>query len=243
MKRYIVGIDLGTSNTVVAYVEAGTDEIRIFDIDQLVGLGEVGARELLPSVRYHPAQGELASGDLQLPWSGADKREMQAAVIGRLARTLGAQVPGRLVTSAKSWLSHASVDRLAPILPWGADDEVGKVSPVTASASYLAHVRAAWNHRFPHALLEDQDVVLTVPASFDDGARALTLEAARAAPARRASGRFLRLAVSSSRDAWRRTRSDASRAGLRCGRRHDGPHTYQGAFRGRRTATDPHWRR
>ncbi|WP_031360075.1 Hsp70 family protein [Caballeronia sordidicola] len=181
MKRYIVGIDLGTSNTVVAYVEAGTDEIRIFDIDQLVGLGEVGARELLPSVRYHPAQGELASGDLQLPWSGADKREMQPAVIGRLARTLGAQVPGRLVTSAKSWLSHASVDRLAPILPWGADDEVGKVSPVTASASYLAHVRAAWNHRFPHALLEHQDVVLTVPASFDDGARALTLEAARIA--------------------------------------------------------------
>ena len=181
MKRYIVGIDLGTSNTVVAYVEAGTDEIRIFDIDQLVGLGEVRARELLPSVRYHPAQGELAPGDLKLPWNGADNPEMQPAVIGRLARTLGAQVPGRLVTSAKSWLSHASVDRLAPILPWGADDEVGKVSPVTASASYLAHVRAAWNHRFPRALLEDQDVVLTVPASFDDGARALTLEAARIA--------------------------------------------------------------
>src|SRR5476649_314125 len=181
MKRYIVGIDLGTSNTIVAYVEAGTDEIRIFDIDQLVGLGEVGARALLPSVRYHPAPGELAPGDLQLPWSGASKHEPQPAVIGHLARTLGAQVPGRLVTSAKSWLSHASVDRLAPILPWGADDEVGKVSPVTASASYLAHVRAAWNRRFPHALLEDQDVVVTVPASFDDGARALTLEAARIA--------------------------------------------------------------
>ena len=181
MKQYIVGIDLGTSNTVVAYVEAGTDEISIFDIDQLVSLGEVGARELLPSVRYHPAPGELAPGDLQLPWSGANERETQPAVIGHLARTLGGQVPGRLVTSAKSWLSHASVDRLAPILPWGADDEVGKVSPVTASASYLAHVRAAWNRRFPHALLEDQDVVLTVPASFDDGARALTLEAARIA--------------------------------------------------------------
>ena len=181
MKQTIVGIDLGTSNTVVAYVEAGADEISIFDIDQLVGLGEVGARALLPSVRYHPAPGELAPGDLQLPWSGANKHETPPAVIGHLARTLGVQVPGRLVTSAKSWLSHASVDRLAPILPWGADDEVGKVSPVTASASYLAHVRAAWNRRFPHALLEDQDVVLTVPASFDDGARALTLEAARIA--------------------------------------------------------------
>ncbi|CAN7721558.1 Hsp70 family protein [Caballeronia sp. LjRoot31] len=181
MKRTIVGIDLGTSNTVVAYVEAGSDEISIFDIDQLVGLGEVGARELLPSVRYHPAPGELAPGDLQLPWSGANKHDTQPAVIGHLARTLGAQVPGRLVTSAKSWLSHASVDRLAPILPWGALAVTGKVSPVTASASYLAHVRAAWNRRFPHALLEDQDVVLTVPASFDDGARALTLEAARIA--------------------------------------------------------------
>ncbi|WP_009915010.1 Hsp70 family protein, partial [Burkholderia humptydooensis] len=100
---------------------------------------------------------------------------------GTLARALGAQVPGRLVTSAKSWLSHASVDRLAPILPWGAADDGGKVSPVAASASYLAHVRAAWNRRFPDAPLEQQDVVLTVPASFDDGARSLTLEAARLA--------------------------------------------------------------
>jgi molecular chaperone DnaK (HSP70) len=107
MKQTIVGIDLGTSNTVVAYVEAGADEISIFDIDQLVGLGEVGARALLPSVRYHPAPGELAPGDLQLPWSGANKHETPPAVIGHLARTLGVQVPGRLVTSAKSWLSPA----------------------------------------------------------------------------------------------------------------------------------------
>ncbi len=102
-------------------------------------------------------------------------------MFGRLAATLGAQVPGRLVASAKSWLSHASVDRTAPILPWGADEEVGKISPVAASASYLGYVSAAWNHQFPDARLEDQDVVLTVPASFDEGARALTLEAARMA--------------------------------------------------------------
>jgi hypothetical protein len=188
MKRYVVGIDLGTSNTVVAYVEPGADEIRVFDVDQLVGLGEIGAEPMLPSARYHPAPGEFAPGDLQLPWRGADDRDNRDgrddrpdAVVGRLARTLGAQVPGRLVSSAKSWLSHASVDRLAPILPWGAPDDVAKVSPVAASASYLAHVRAAWNHRFPDAPLEAQDVVLTVPASFDDGARALTLEAARLA--------------------------------------------------------------
>ncbi|WP_028216613.1 Hsp70 family protein [Paraburkholderia oxyphila] len=185
MKRYVVGIDLGTSNTVVAYAEAGADEIRVFDIEQLTAPGEVSAQPLLPSSRYHPAPGELAPGAVQLPWPAAaapeGAAEAVAPVVGRLARTLGAQVPGRLVASAKSWLSHASVDRLAPILPWGAPDEVGKVSPVDASASYLAHVRAAWNHRFPHAPLEEQDVVLTVPASFDDGARALTLEAARRA--------------------------------------------------------------
>ncbi|WP_233872312.1 Hsp70 family protein [Paraburkholderia adhaesiva] len=188
MKQYLVGIDLGTSNTVVAYVEAGgaanNSEIRVFDVDQLVGLGEVHAEPLLPSARYHPAPGELAADDLRLPWSSAQSRvegDAHEAVIGRLARTLGAQVPGRLVSSAKSWLSHASVDRLAPILPWGASDDAQKVSPVAASASYLVHVRDAWNARFAHAPLEDQDVVLTVPASFDDGARALTLEAARLA--------------------------------------------------------------
>ncbi|SDD91492.1 Hsp70 family protein [Paraburkholderia lycopersici] len=182
MKQYVVGIDLGTSNTVVAYVEnaqEGGDAIRVFDVEQLTGLGEVGAETMLPSARYHPAPGELAAGDLRLPWGASSQGG--DAVIGRLARTLGAQVPGRLVASAKSWLSHAAVDRLAPILPWGAPDDVARVSPVAASASYLAHVRAAWNHRFPHAPLEDQDVVLTVPASFDDGARALTLEAARLA--------------------------------------------------------------
>jgi len=181
VKQYLVGIDLGTSNTVVAYVEAGGNDIRVFDVDQLVGLGEVHGEPLLPSARYHPAPSELAPDDLRLPWNSAQAGETPAAVIGRLARTLGAQVPGRLVSSAKSWLSHAFVDRLAPILPWGAADDVRKVSPVAASASYLAHVRAAWNARFAESPLEDQEVVLTVPASFDDGARALTLDAARLA--------------------------------------------------------------
>jgi len=181
MARYTVGIDLGTSNTVVAYAAAGSDEIRVFDIDQLVGLGEVAARPLLPSVRYHAAAGELSADDLQLPWRQSASAGARRTVIGRLASTLGAQVPGRLVASAKSWLSLATVDRTAPILPWGADEEVGKISPVAASASYLGYVRTAWNHRFPDAPLEEQEVVLTVPASFDEGARALTVEAARLA--------------------------------------------------------------
>ena len=180
---YLVGIDLGTTNTVVAYAHADdtASGIRLFEIEQLVAPGEVAARPLLPSLRYHPAPGELAAGDLQLAWPQADVAKVEHAVLGALARQLGAQVPGRLVSSAKSWLSHANVDRQAPILPWGADADVPKVSPVAASASYLAHVRAAWNHRFPHAPLEKQELVLTIPASFDEGARALTLEAARMA--------------------------------------------------------------
>ncbi|MBW3507497.1 Hsp70 family protein [Janthinobacterium sp. NKUCC06_STL] len=180
---FLVGIDLGTTNTVVAYAAAGDaqTEINLLPIEQLVAPGEVGARPLLPSLRYHPAAGELAAGDLQLPWPQQDVASVDHAVLGALARQLGAQVPGRLVSSAKSWLSHANVDRQAPILPWGADADVAKVSPVAASASYLAYVRAAWHHRFPHAPLEEQELVLTIPASFDEGARALTLEAARMA--------------------------------------------------------------
>ncbi|HEX5344835.1 MAG TPA: Hsp70 family protein [Duganella sp.] len=176
MSKYVVSIDLGTTNTVMAYAEAGSADIRLFDIDQLTAPGEIGAAALLPSLRYHPAQGELADGELQLPWPSSEP-----AVIGRLARKLGAQVPGRLVASAKSWLSHPQVDRMAPILPWGAEADVAKVSPVAASASYLAHLRSAWNTRFPAQPLEKQQIVLTIPASFDEGARALTLEAARMA--------------------------------------------------------------
>src|SRR5450830_470913 len=175
---YLVGIDLGTTNTVVAYADASDPAagIRLFEIEQLVAPGEVAPRALLPSLRFHPAAGELAAGDVPLPWP-----QHEQAVLGTLARQLGGQVPGRLVASAKSWLSHVNVDRQAPILPWGAEPDVQKVSPVAASASYLAHVRAAWNHHHPQAPLEAQELVLTIPASFDEGARTLTLAAARMA--------------------------------------------------------------
>ncbi len=175
--RYIVGIDLGTTHTVVAYTEIDNSaEIRLFNIEQLVGLGEVAARPLLPSLRYHPAADELSQTDLQLPWPQDNN-----VIVGTLARQLGSQVPGRLVASAKSWLSHPSVDRTAAILPWGAPDEVNKISPVAASASYLSHVRHAWDQQFPDHALQQQTLVLTVPASFDEAARALTLEAAQLA--------------------------------------------------------------
>lgn len=178
---YLVGIDLGTTNTVLALAQDGKGAIELFSVDQLVAPGEVAGAPLLPSMRYHPGADELAPGELQLPWNTLDVAGVERVALGRLARALGAATPGRLVASAKSWLSHPGVDRMAPILPWGADGDVAKVSPVAASASYLAHLRAAWNTRFPKQPLERQQIVLTVPASFDEGARALTLEAAKQA--------------------------------------------------------------
>lgn len=181
--RYIVGIDLGTTNTVVAYAkrDAAAPDIHVFPLEQLVNLGEVAARPTLPSLRYHPAADEIHPRDMQLPWGAVDPAGAPAVIIGELARELGAQVPGRLVASAKSWLCHAAVDRTAPILPWAATPDVAKVSPLAASASYLAHLRAAWNQHHNDAPLEQQDIVLTVPASFDEDARSLTQRAAQLA--------------------------------------------------------------
>ncbi len=186
--RYIVGIDLGTTHTVVSYVRAdappGSAESkpRIFELDQLVAPGEIEKRALLASLRYQPAGGELAGDAIALPWELAEVPGSEGPyVVGELARTLGSKVPGRLVVSAKSWLSHTAVDRTAAILPWGAPADVHKVSPVVASASYLAHVADAWDHAHPGHELAEQEIVLTIPASFDEGARALTLEAARLA--------------------------------------------------------------
>jgi len=179
-----VGIDLGTTHTVVAYADTaanGKPAIRLFAIDQLIAPGEVATRSLLPSLRYHPAPGEVAEETIRLPWKTHDPGQVSNVVWGELAREFGAKVPGRLVASAKSWLSHGAVDRTAPILPWGAPEDIPKVSPLAASASYLHYVRAAWNWHYPQYPLEQQDVVITVPASFDEAARSLTVEAAQLA--------------------------------------------------------------
>jgi molecular chaperone DnaK (HSP70) len=181
--RFIVGIDLGTTHTVVACADiadgVGGAQTALFEIEQLVAPGEVARKPLLPSFRYHPATGELAEGDLLLPWPGAALAdEIGQVVVGEWARELGAKTDGRLVSSAKSWLTHPQVDRSAAILPWGAAEGVEKVSPVLASASYLSHVRQAWNHDHPQHPLEQQEVIVTVPASFDEMARSLTVAAA-----------------------------------------------------------------
>ncbi|EGQ9233130.1 TPA: Hsp70 family protein [Vibrio alginolyticus] len=184
--RFLVGIDLGTTNTVVAYCEITDNleqsEVSLFDIDQLIGPGEVVRKPLLPSFRYHPAVGQISPSDLTLPWDNEPVAgDINNLIVGEWARELGAKVEGRQVSSAKSWLSHQAVDRSSDILPWAGAQDVDKVSPVIASASYLNHIRQAWNYRHPSNKLEDQDVVVTVPASFDETARKLTLEAAELA--------------------------------------------------------------
>ncbi len=184
--RFLVGIDLGTTNTVVAYCEITDNleqsEVSLFDIDQLIGPGEVVRKPLLPSFRYHPAVGQISPSDLTLPWENEPvSGDISNVILGEWARELGAKVEGHQVSSAKSWLSHQAVDRSSDILPWAGAQDVDKVSPVIASASYLNHIRQAWNYRHPSNKLEDQDVVVTVPASFDETARKLTLEAAQLA--------------------------------------------------------------
>ncbi len=182
--RYLVGIDLGTTHTVVAYADLTQGQaasIERFLIPQLIAPGEIAARPILPSVRYHPAEGELAPESLRLPWPPPEIGDPVAyPILGELARKLGAKSQGRLITSAKSWLCNPTVDRTAAILPWGSVG-VPKVSPLLACASYLAHVRGAWNFCFPNHPLEQQELVVTIPASFDEDARALTVEAAKLA--------------------------------------------------------------
>jgi molecular chaperone DnaK (HSP70) len=177
MATFSVGIDLGTTNCALAFARTGDEaQLEVLEVPQLVAAGEVQARPLLPSFLYLPSEVELPAGALALPWdrSGHD-------AVGVFAREQGASVPDRLVASAKSWLSHAGADRRGKILPWGAEGDVPRVSPVDASARYLAHLRAAWDHAHPDAPLAAQDVVVTVPASFDAVARELTVEACRAA--------------------------------------------------------------
>jgi len=183
MSRYVVGIDLGTTNTALAYSDSSaipSDQpgpITSLAIPQIVAVNDASERPLLPSFLYLPSAKEFPAGAFELPWKSPPDR-----VTGVFAREHGAKVPGRLVNSAKSWLSHSGVDRRAPILPWTASEDVSRLSPVTASSAYLEHLRDAWNTRVAGKTaadrLENQEVFLTVPASFDPVARELTMEAA-----------------------------------------------------------------
>lgn len=179
---FIVGIDLGTTNSVVAYTEAAPQKgvepvINLFRVPQLVGPGEIEDRDALPSFVILPTAHEVAETALSLPWD-----ESPGLAVGAFARDRGAELPQRLVSSAKSWLCHAGVDRNSPILPWGADRDARKLSPVEGSAAILRHIKSAWDARMAaddeSLALARQDVILTVPASFDAVARELTVKAA-----------------------------------------------------------------
>ncbi len=173
MSEFAVGIDLGTTNCSLASCAEAHDRPAPLAVPQIVAPGEIGPRPLLPSFLFLPAEGQFAAGALALPWY-PNARD----VVGVFASSQGAMSPARLVSSAKSWLSHRGVDRQAEILPWDAPAEVPRLSPVQASARYLGHLRAAWEEAHPDSPLAEQDVVLTVPASFDAVARELTMEAA-----------------------------------------------------------------
>ncbi|MBX2810790.1 MAG: hsp70 family protein [Myxococcales bacterium] len=189
--QFVVGIDLGTSNTAVAYAELCNEEsnphptIEAWEILQLTQPGDVQARHLLPSALYIPASYEIASEDLRLPWAEGTQEDHPPCIVGVGARKLGAKTPIRLIESAKSWLCHGGVQRTAKILPNHAPEEIPKFSPVEAAEAVLEHVCTAWNYHMarqaPDRRLEYQKVVLTVPASFDEAARQLTLQAAKRA--------------------------------------------------------------
>ncbi|MCP4108817.1 MAG: hsp70 family protein [Desulfobacteraceae bacterium] len=181
-KRYIIGIDLGTTNSAVSFVDLQAEysdrskSIKIFKVPQLTGAGEFSGLPVLPSFLYIPGTYDISKEAVSIPWQTDEDN-----FVGAFARDHGAKVPARLVSSAKSWLCHSNADRRAKILPWGSGDEVYKVSPVQATASYLKHIRKAWNSTKgddADQYLENQVIIITVPASFDEVARDLTLEAA-----------------------------------------------------------------
>lgn len=190
--RFVIGIDLGTTNCALAYVDTEADDLRpqTFLIEQWDSEGALIRAETLPSFYYLPVKAEWKRGQLALPWDAAAQDGDAATpdfAVGRLAQLKASQNPGRVIHAAKSWLCHAGVDRRDRILPWHSDDVIGdeRRSPIEVSAAYLHHLRKAWNHAFcgqgEGAIFEGQEIVITVPASFDEVAQRLTLEAAHLA--------------------------------------------------------------
>lgn len=179
--KYIIGIDLGTTNCVLAYSEIENSareqvDVQLLSIPQLVAPNTIESQPSLASFSYLASDSESTGGAFDLPWS-----QGRQFATGQLARSRGADAPDRTVGASKSWLCHSKVDRRASILPWNAPPEVPRISPVEAAQQYLEHLVDAWQAEFPEAPLREQEVVLTVPASFDPVARELTREAAIAA--------------------------------------------------------------
>jgi molecular chaperone DnaK (HSP70) len=186
--RYAIGIDLGTSNCVLAYADLRDPRARarVLPIRQLHAPGTVVESALLPSCFYYPTEAELARGGLD-PFPGDSAEEEASFVVGDYAREQMNALPGRVIHSAKSWLAHAAVDRESPLLPFGSEEIPPRLrlSPVEASAAYLEYLRSVWDRAFARddagSAFAKQRIVVTVPASFDEGAQALTRKAAELA--------------------------------------------------------------
>jgi molecular chaperone DnaK (HSP70) len=177
MSQFIIGIDLGTTNSALAFVDTTLEDgVKSFGVPQLVNPNEVIRQNLLPSALYIPGENEFIEGACALPWN-----DHPAYITGQLARTRGLENAGRLVTSAKSWLSHQTADPTQPLLPLTAPEGLQKISPLEASRQYLEHLRHAWDSEHPECELAEQVVLITVPASFDAAARDLTQRAAHLA--------------------------------------------------------------
>ena len=176
--QYAIGIDLGTTNSVVAYIKLGEEKpvVELLPLQQLTAPATLENRATLPSFCYLALENETEKGTYDVPWE-----QRRDYAVGELARQQAAEVPTRTIAAAKSWLAHSKVNRRDPILPWNAPADVNKISPVEASRRYLAHMVAVWNENFPDTPFNEQQVVLTVPASFDASARELTMEAAKLA--------------------------------------------------------------
>ncbi len=178
--QYVIGIDLGTTNSALAYVDTksgGPRAVKLLQITQFTQNGFVQPKPTLPSFCYQELEDEVSADSAKLPWPSS-----KGYHVGEFAKEIGSITPTRLVSSAKSWLCNASADRRARILPPTADEDL-RISPVEATRRYLTHLRDAWNHIMakddPDRELQQQEVVLTVPASFDEVARTLTAEAAK----------------------------------------------------------------
>lgn len=183
--RYCIGIDLGTTNCVLAFVDTASEQrcVEVFSVPQWVDVDTVESRSTLPSFHYTLTDAETSAAERVKGQRGlasflVDPLNVR---VGEYARVGGATQPGRLIASAKSWLSHEGVDRTAALLPWHGDADVEKRSPMAASAAYLSQLRAAWDDAHPSDLMAAQDVVITLPASFDEVARELTVAAAASA--------------------------------------------------------------
>lgn len=177
--RYVIGIDLGTTNCALCFIDTNRQPwtVETFAVPQVVSHGQVERLETLPSFHYQGTSADQDAGVFRLPWQS----KSPASVVGVFARDQGRVIPGRMIESAKSWLCHNGVDRRASLLPWHGAADVDRMSPVEASAQYLRHLKDAWNAAHPTERMETQEIVLTIPASFDEVARELTVMAARAA--------------------------------------------------------------